>query len=132
MNVVQVFLDIGELEQAKALFNKLPDHDKQGDTGRSLIGQLTFHDLAAKTAGKDSLLERIAANQDARFDLAICLVAEHDYSQAMDRLFEIYTDAPEYKEGAAQEIIISQCNILAPNEPQLAQEYRRRLGSKMT
>lgn len=44
---VQVFLDIDELEQARALFNKLPGRDKQSDTGQVLIGQLTFRALAA-------------------------------------------------------------------------------------
>jgi putative thioredoxin len=134
MDMVQVLLDIGELEQARALFNKLPDRDKESETGRSLIGQLTFRDLAAKTEGKERLLERIAANpedHDARFDLAVCLVAEHDYVQAMENLFEIHGRDPQYREGAAQEMIISLCNMLATKEPQLAQEFRRRLGSSL-
>lgn len=134
MDMVQVLMDIEELEQARALFNKLPDRDKQSDTGRALIGQLTFRGLAAGTAGKDSLLQRLAADpddHDARFDLAICLVAQHDYAQAMDRLFEIHSRNPDYKQGAAREMIISLCNMLAANEPQLAQQYRRRLGSNM-
>lgn len=134
MDMVQIFIDLGELEQAKGLFNKLPDRDKQSDTGRALIGQLTFCDLAGSTAGKESLIERLATDSDdndARFDLAICLVAERNYEQAMDRLFEIYTREPEYKEGAAQEMIINLCNMLTPNEPELAQQYRRRLGSTL-
>ena len=43
-----------------------------------------------------------------------------------------YTQNPEYKEGAAREMIIKLVNMLAPNEPQFAQEYRRRCGSTMT
>lgn len=134
MDMVQVFLDIDELEQARALFNKLPDRDKESDTGKILVGQLTFRDLAANTAGKQNLLDRIAANpedHDAHFDLAICLVAEHDYLQAMENLFEIFTKDPEYKDGAAREMIIALSDMLAPNEPELAQQFRRRLGSTM-
>jgi len=134
MDMVQIFLDVDELEQAQALFNKLPERDKQSDTGRALIGQLTFRDLAARTAGKDSLLQRLAADpQDhaACFDLAICLVAEHDYAQAMERLFDIHAADPGYRDGAAREMIINLCNMLTPNEPRLAQQYRRRLGSGM-
>ena len=59
-------------------------------------------------------------------------MAEHDYAQAMDHLFEIYHREPDYKEGAAKEMIINLTNMLAPNEPQLAQEFRRRLGSEMS
>ncbi|UCD32467.1 MAG: tetratricopeptide repeat protein, partial [Desulfobacterales bacterium] len=134
MDMVQIFLDINELEQAKALFEKLPENDKQGKTGQALTGQIAIRELAGKTEGKDSLLKRIGANPDdydARFDLSICLVAEHDYRQAIDQLFAIFDKNPDYKEGAAREMIINLANILAPNEPELAQEFRRRLGATL-
>jgi len=85
--MVQVFLDINELEQAKSLFNKLPDNDKNGDTGQSLLGQLTFRDLALKTRGKADLLTHPTdrpEDNDARFDLSILLGAEHEYQHALD------------------------------------------------
>lgn len=132
MDMVQIFLDIDELEQATALFNRLPDKDKKSETGMSLVGQITFRELAAKTEGKASLQERVGGNpgdHDARFDLAVCLVAEHDYQGAMDQLFAVFEAEPEYKQGAAREMIINLCNMLAPNEPQLAQAFRQRLGN---
>lgn len=132
LDMVQVLIDIGEINQARTLFDKLPENDKSGDTGRSLTGQLTFKELAAKTTGKDELLRRITSapdDHDAHFDLSICLVAEHDYRQAMDHLFAILENEPDYKQGAAREMIISLINMLTPNEPELAQEFRRRLGN---
>jgi len=132
MDMVQIFLDINELEQARGLFNKMPEKAQNSDTGRSLSGQLSFKDLSAKTAGKQSLEHQLANNpddNDARFDLAICLVAEHDYKSAMDFLFEILNKDLNYKGGAAQEMIISLTNVLTPNEPDLAQEFRRRLSN---
>lgn len=135
MDMAQIFLDVNELEQATALFNKLPDNDKNSDMGKALIGQITFRELAGKTEGKANLVARLAADpddNDARFDLAICLVAEHDHKQAMDYLFEIFEKDPEYKEGAAREMIINLINMLTPNEPALAQDFRRRLGSALT
>ena len=132
MDMVQVFLDINELEQARGLFNKLPEQDQDSDTGRSLAGQLSFKELAAKTAGKQSLENLLANNpgdSDALFDLSICLVAEHDYKSAMDHLFELLSKDKDYKGGAAQEMIISLTNVLAPNEPTMAQEFRRKLGN---
>jgi putative thioredoxin len=134
MDMIQVLIDIGELDQASALFDKLPEKDRSGDTGRSLSGQLTFSKLAANTEGKVALQQRIAGepdNHDARFDLSVCLVAEHDYRQAMEQLFEILQKDPEYRQGAAREMIISLINMLTPNEPALAQEFRRRLGNTM-
>ena len=132
MDMVQVFLDINELEQARGLFNKLPEQVQDSETGRSLAGQLSFKELAAKTTGKQNLENQLANDlndNDARFDLSICLVAEHDYQSAMDHLFEILSKEQNYKEGAAQEMIISLTNVLAPNEPVLAKEFRRRLAN---
>ncbi|MGD8591138.1 MAG: tetratricopeptide repeat protein [Chromatiales bacterium] len=135
MDMVQVMLDIGELQSAQGLFDRLPTKDKESETGCSLTGQLAFKTLAAKTEGKESLQTRIGQNtadHDARFDLAVCLVAEHDYVQAMDQLFAIFDAEPDYKEGAAKEMIINLTHMLAPNEPALAQEFRRRLGNRLS
>jgi len=132
MDMVQIFLDMNEIEQATLLFNKLPDRDKESETGKSLIGQFTIKDIAAKTEGLDALMARIESNPndyDAFFDLSLCSVAEHNYSQAMEYLFKIFDNEPEYKEGAAKEMIINLTNILMPNEPQIAKEFRRRLGN---
>ena len=82
MDMVQVFIDIGETAQAQGLFNKLPDKDKNSDMGKSLLGQLSFAELAAKTEGINTLTTRLADNaddHDARFDLAVCRVAGHDW-----------------------------------------------------
>lgn len=132
MDMVQIFLDMNEIEQATLLFNKLPDKDKQSETGKILIGQFTVKDLAAKTEGLDALMARVESNPndyDALFDLSLCFVAEHNYSQAMHYLFEIFDKEPEYKGGAAKEMIINLTNILMPNEPEMAKEFRRRLGN---
>lgn len=135
MDMVQIFLDINELEQAKSLFNRLPESDRISGMGKTLLGQLTFRDLASKTAGKEQLQQRVDNNAndfDALFDLAICLIAEHAYKIAMDHLFAIFDQEPEYKEGGVKEMIINMSNMLAANEPELSQEARRRLGSALS
>lgn len=132
MDMVQIFLDIGELEQARGLFNKLPESDQQSDVGKSLTGQLAFAELAENTEGLETLslrLEQDADDYDARFDLAMCLIAKHDYINAVDHMFTLLEHAPDYKEGAAKEMIITMANMLAPNEPELAKTIRNRLGS---
>jgi len=135
MDMVQIFIDTGELEQARGLFNKLPDSDKDGSMGKSLIGQLTFADLAAATEGIERLGEQLHQdehNYDARFDLAMCLVHQHDYNGAMDQLFTILQAAPDYKDGAAREMIITITNMLTPNDPEQAKVYRRRLSNLLS
>ena len=132
MDMVQIFIDIDELDQARALFDKLPNPEKESEMGRSLAGQFTFSDLAAGTEGAEILQQRVSQNpddHDARFDLAICLVASYDYNGAIDQLFTLLQGDPDYKGGAAREMIITITNMLAPNESGLAGQYRQRLAN---
>lgn len=134
MDMVQVMLDIHLLEQASELFNKLPDKAKESETGKALIGQITFKGLAAKTIGKTALLNQVSENEndfDARFDLAICFVADHQYPEAMDQLFSILDKALDYKNGAAQEMTVNIIQMLAPTDPQQAKEFRQILGNML-
>ena len=132
LDMVQIFIDMADLEQARQLFNKLPEKQQQTDMGKSLSGQLLFLDLANKTQGLEKLSHTVLSEPDnsmARFDLAICQVARHDYHVAMDNLFHILAHDPDYREGAAREMIVTIINMLTPAEPELAQEYRRKLSN---
>lgn len=135
MDMIQIMLDIGVVDQAKELFNRLPDKAKESATGKAIIGQITFKDLASKTAGLLELVKRVEAepmNFDARFDLAICYVAEHAYEEALSQVFEILDQEHTYREGAAQELSISIINMLEANEPELAKEARRILSNMIS
>lgn len=132
MDMVQIFLDMGELDQAKNLFEKLPEKDRQSTVGKSLMGQLTFIELAAKTEGLEALMARLEQDEDdndARFDLAVCLIARHDYASAADHMFTLLERESNYKDGAAKEMVITIANMLAQNEPELSKSIRKRLGS---
>jgi putative thioredoxin len=132
LDMVQVFLDMGEVDQAKALFAKLPQRDRDSDMGKAISGQLLFLDLALRTDGMEVLEQRLAADpddHDARFDLAICQIAVHRQEQGMDHLFQILEQQPGYRGGAARELIATMANMLLPNAPELANEYRRRLAN---
>ncbi|MBT8119551.1 MAG: tetratricopeptide repeat protein [Gammaproteobacteria bacterium] len=134
MDMVQIFIDMGEIEQASSLFNRLPEKDKASETGLSLSGQLWIIEEAAKTAGLEALNEVIATNPDdydARFDCAICEIAAHNYQQALDHLFHIQQNNADYKEGAAREMIITIINTIAPNNPEMAQQYRTQLAGML-
>lgn len=135
MDMVQIFIDIGEIGQAKGLFNRLPDSDKSSEMGKSLIGQMTFIDLAAKTEGLDALQQKLTQNPDdpdAKFDLAVCQVAAYDYNSAIDQLFTLLEDMPDYKDGAAKEMIITVTNMIAANDPEMAARFRQRLANHLS
>jgi len=131
MDMVQIFIDLGEVEQAQSLFNRLPDNIKAGEVGLSLSGQLWIIEQAGKTAGLDSLKAALLTNPDdfaARFDCAICEISQHNTQQALEHLFYIQQHQPEFKDGAAKEMIVTIINTITPNDPEAAQEYRSRLA----
>jgi len=131
MDMVQIFIDMGEVEQASSLFNRLPENIKVSETGLSLTGQLWIIEEAGKTAGLQSLNEALLVNPDdynARFDCAICEIAQHNTQQALDHLFYIQQNNAEFKDGAAKEMIVTIINTIAPNDPETAKKYRAQLA----
>ena len=131
MDMVQIFIDMGEIEQAHSLFNRLPENIKANETGLSMKGQLWIIEEAAKTAGLQNLKETLLSNPDdynARFDCAICEIAQHNTQQALDHLFYIQHNNADYKDGAAKEMIVTIINTIAPNDPETAQKYSAQLA----
>ena len=132
MDMIQIFIDMGDHENAQGLFERLPESIKTNDTGKMLSGQLNILNLAAKTDGIDALRVRVENDEkdyDAWFDLAICLVAKNLYDEAFECLFKVQAEFPTYKEGAARELIIMLIKAITPSNPQLAQTYQTRLGN---
>jgi putative thioredoxin len=132
LDMVQIFLDISETEQAQGLFDRLPESAQKTDIGLSISSQLNFIRLSQNTAGTTALQARVFKSPDdyqARFDLAVCLFAGHDIEQGMEMLFFIQQNEPDFKEGAAREMIGMICNMLASNNPEESGAYRRRLAN---
>lgn len=132
MDMVQLFIDIGELEQATGLYSRLPESTRETEMGKALNGQLTFATLASKTESIETLQGRLAQNADdfdARFDLSIRQIAEYEYDQAADNLLYILKENGEYKDGAAKEMLITIGNMIAPVNNDLAQDIRRKLSN---
>lgn len=135
LDMVQIFIDTGEYGEAASLLGRLPEADRESEAGKSLAGQLWIIEQAGKTEGAEKLAARIANNPDdfdARFDLAICEMSRHDYQHAMEQLFHIQAHAPDYREGAAREMIVTVINMLAPGNPEFAQQCRRKLSGLLS
>ncbi len=135
LDMVQIFLDISEVNQAQELFNKLPESAQKSDMGLSITSQLNFIRLAQNTAGIGALKIQVAKSPDdnqARFDLALCLFAEHDIEQGMEMLFFIQQHSPDFKDGAAREMIGMICNMLANSNPEQSSAYRQRLANSIS
>ncbi|MCF6218627.1 MAG: tetratricopeptide repeat protein [Gammaproteobacteria bacterium] len=134
MDMVQIFIDIGDLEGAKALFAKLPEQDRNSDIGKGLSGQITVNEYAVKTVGIDALQAQLQSTPDdaeARFDLAICLMSQHDYQAAMEHLLSILKSNPDFKGGGAKEMMINIIRTLTATTPELAKTYQRKFSQVM-
>ncbi len=135
LDMVQIFLDIGQLQQARGLFDRLPPHDRESDTGQSLSFQLKFAELAAETDGLQRLQQRLADapdDLDARFDLAVCLVADHQIDAAIEALFLVLMQQTDFKQGAAREMIAFLSSSLMNSNPEAGSAYRRRLANLLS
>lgn len=135
MDMVQIFIDINELDQAQALFGRLPERDRQSDVGRSLYDQLLFAKTAANTDGMDVLLQRVSEVPDdlqAKLDLAMCYMAGHDGRSAMDQLLKIIEIEPNFQEEVAREMMVSIIRMFKTTHPDIAQEYQRKLSGLLS
>ncbi|CAA6807864.1 MAG: Unknown protein [uncultured Thiotrichaceae bacterium] len=132
MDMTQIFIDLGETEQALGLFAKLPATDKETEMGKALSGQLSFAQLAKDLPDLASLTESLTLKPDdnqARFDMAVQQVVLYNYEDAVNHLFGIMESEPEFKEGAAKEMIITITNMLAPTHYELSAGFRQRLAN---
>ncbi len=134
MDMVKIFINVGEFEQANSLYLRLPESARETEMGKALSGQLAFTRLAEKIDDIEFLQSRMAANPndyDARFDLSIRQIAQYQYKEAIDNLLYIHKKDPEYKDGAAKEMLITVANMIAPMNNELAQDIRRKLADQL-
>ena len=132
LDMVQIFIDIKQIEQANDLFNKLPDTAKQTDMGKSVTGQLTFINLAAEKQDIETLTRMIETeenNQQARFDLAICLTAKYEYEQAIEQLLLLHQQDESFQDGAAKELAITLIAMLKSSQPEMASSAQTKLSN---
>ena len=135
LDMVQIFIDTKLIDNANGLFNKLPSSVKESKMGKSLSRQLAFANQAAKTEGIDALQHRIdidVNDYSARFDLAICMIADYEMMAAINQLFYILENKLEFKDGAAKELLIVLIGMLKEKEPEIAKETQQRLSNLLS
>lgn len=135
LDMVQIFIDIKQIDQANGLFNKLPETAKESPMGKSITGQLTFINLAAEKQGIQALQEILSKdenNTQARFDLAICLTAEYEYEQAIDQLLALHQQDESFQDGAAKELAITLIGMLKESQPEVSSRAQQRLSNLLS
>lgn len=130
--LARAYVAAGDLDKARGVLDLAPA-DKANDpaiaTARARI------ELAEASAGaaqaESGLREAIETNPDdhqARYDLALALVAKGDEGAAVDMLLDLFRRDREWNGGAAKEQLFKIFDSLGPRSD-VAQKGRRRLSS---
>ncbi len=84
--------------------------------------------MPAMSANSLAALERDPADNQARFDLALALVAKGDHQGAIDALLELFRRDREWNDDAARAQLFKIFDSLGPKS-EIATKGRRRLSS---
>ncbi|HMQ93076.1 MAG TPA: co-chaperone YbbN [Amaricoccus sp.] len=124
-------LALGDIEKAKAILDLVPA-EKANDS--AILAARAQIELAEATADAGDVgefaaaLERDPGDHQARFDLAMALVAKGDQQGAIDALLELFRRDREWNDGAARAQLFKLFDSLGPKS-ELAAKGRRRLSS---
>ncbi len=129
--LVSCYLAGGELDQARSLFDTIPEETRQEEAFASIIAQLEVAEQAAAAGPLADLMEKVAQNHNdhqARFDLAIALQAADKPQAAADELLEIVRRDRSWNEEAARKQLLTFFEAWGPTDP-LTVETRKQLSS---
>ncbi len=129
--LARAHLALGDLEKARGILEMVPA-DKANDPAiLAARAQIDLAEVTADAGEAGELLAALERNPDdhqARFDLALALVAKGDHAGAVDALLELFRRDREWNEAAAKEQLFKLFDSLGPKS-ELVQKGRRRLSS---
>jgi putative thioredoxin len=131
VGLARCHLAMKEIDKAKGILALVPA-DKSGDplvTGLQAQIALAEETAGAGEAGESrARLERDPNDHQARYDLAMALVARGDEAGAVDELLELFRRDRDWNDGAAKQQLFKLFDSLGPKS-EIAQKGRRRLSS---
>jgi putative thioredoxin len=129
--MIRATLAVGDVERAAQTLDAVPA--KIADqppiaAARAAVDLAMQTQDAGETRDLRARLERNPNDHEARFDLAIALLAKRDREGAVDELLELFRRDREWNEGAAKAQLMKVFDTLGPKDP-IALKGRRRLSS---
>ena len=118
--MANVFLKVGDFDQAAAVLETMPEAERKGAAYDSLVAALKLHDEAKGLAGADELESRLAADPDdhqARFDLAVRHNAEGRKVEAAEALVALMKRSREWNEDGARMKLLELFEAWGPKDP---------------
>jgi len=129
--IAKALLAMGQLDAAKEALATAPESAKDDPAIASARAAIELHEMSQEAGEVAELRARLAENENdhqARFDLALALVAKNDAAAAVDELLELFRRDREWNDGAAKAQLFKLFDTLGPKDP-VAAKGRRRLSS---
>ena len=124
-------LAAGDREKARALLDAAPARLANDPAIAAARAEIDLAEQAEGAGEAAELRARVEAAPDdlqARYDLALALVAHGDRAGAVDELLELFRRDREWNDGAAKEQLMKLFDTLGPKDP-VTKSGRRRLSS---
>lgn len=135
LDMVHIFLEIAEFEQARALFDKIPAHFHKTELGMAAETSLFFANKAMEYGTVGSVRQRYQDNEndfEARFAVALYVLAQSRFVDGMDLLLQLHRQAPEWNNEAARHTLSMVIEMLKVSQPDLSLAYRRKLANMLS
>ena len=129
--LARAHLALGDTGQARAILDGAPQKLAGDAAITAARAQLDLAEATSEVGETAELRARLAADpadHQARFDLALALLADKDAEGAVEELLELFRRDREWREGAARAQLFKIFDSLGPKDP-LAARGRRRLSS---
>jgi putative thioredoxin len=120
----------GDVAAAEAILDGLPANEQLKPEVAALRSELYFEGQVAGAPAAAELEARLKADPDdheARFQLALSKVVEHDYETAMELLLELMKKDRGFREDAGRSTLLRVFELLG-DDPRVGQ-YRRRMAT---
>ena len=124
-------LAVGNVEQARRTLDSAPAdvaNDPAITAAWSALEVAEQTQDAGEAAELRARLEQDPDDHQARFDLALALVAQNQREAAVEELLELFRRDREWNDGAAKEQLMKLFESFGPKDP-VTQKGRRRLSS---
>lgn len=132
LDLIQLYLYINKIEQAKELFVNLPEDAKKSVQGRYIKGSLYFLDYTQNAPDITEIQANIAKNEndcDALFHLSGYLIQHDQVEPAIQTLLKVFTLDRTYQSGLPHKAIVQLFDMYANVHPDLITKYRKRFQS---
>jgi putative thioredoxin len=120
IGIARVYLAAGEVDQAQAAVDLVPEGERRGDDYTSLVAALKLRTEAASLSEADTLKARLEANpfdHQARYDLAVVLNAEGRRAEAAEELVALMRRDRTWNEDGARKKLLEFFEAWGPKDP---------------